>query len=347
MWENEASGVEEDDCEEENFHKEFNARLKKITDLLDGKVKLTPFNKPIDNSVEELFMLELKNLKNKVFTENNENFMNDKLLEENPKIFDNINKDKTGCLVGEIQNMDISEDIEIHENYYQTTKQVNRKVVLRNISSNDVMPHIIKSNDVSDTKWYNGTYFICKTCDNKFWNRKSFYTHLKNQHRVVRPTEQYLDFTSNFEELRYNCNICNTSVNYERDRIQQHLKRRHDMTIQEYEDSHTNTEPKNKCITKPFPDNSTTEENDKKTLFVPAPTKKNLKNSEQILDADKRHLPLNTSYRCPLAPCSFSCSKQGMRKQQGAVHLLQEHGVRPEDMLRAGGLRFTKIRGQE
>ena len=352
------SGIEEDGYEEEVFSTEFNARLQNIKDLLDGKLKSISINKQIDDNVEELFLIELKNLKNKLITQNNVILKYDEFEEDNTNTDDNKEEEENESLIDDVNTLKISEDSDIYKNDPCTKQRLQPNMVFKSydLPSNETNSQNLQSSYLSDSKWYNGTYYQCKPCGNHFWEKEHFQKHLKNTHRIKRLRGQYLTHSSKFEELKYNCNICNTSVNHGRKSIQQHLKKKHGWTIQDYEDSEaknhdqfkTNKELKKDSTTTQFIDESISKENKRKTQIVPKPAaKQTLRSIDQNPQADTMQLPLHNSYRCPLAPCSFSCSKQGMREQQGALHLLQEHAVRHEDMLRAGGLRFTKIRGQQ
>ena len=50
----------------------------------------------------------------------------------------------------------------------------------------------------------------------------------------------------------------------------------------------------------------------------------------EVLKFKSVRLEGDKQYRCPLAPCTFSCSREGMRAGRAAVHLTQEHRLKVE-----------------
>ena len=149
---------------------------------------------------------------------------------------------------------DKSEDKEYSEDHlWQMFEDINNKVANLdlNIENEDTVvdnDDVEKQERVADNhdqvvdekiRWFEGTFYVCKSCSKKVFGETQFKAHLKKDHSiVVKSVTEFSKYFSHFERKQYKCKICDSIYNHDYKNIYCHMKKAHRLSIQEYEQIH-------------------------------------------------------------------------------------------------------------
>merc|ERR1712129_587796 len=127
-----------------------------------------------------------------------------------------------------VMNMDIS-DTMVSKNSFEKGRMLN--------SDDSTLGITRGSNGISgDKKWYQGSFYECNSCQHIFYGREHFRNHLIKKHKIE--SESLLnisEFSNNFDEKLYSCNVCKKKVKHEFKNIYGHLRTKHSLTLLAYE----------------------------------------------------------------------------------------------------------------
>ena len=142
-------------------------------------------------------------------------------------------------------NFDQSETTVVEEKQlWEMFENIKSKILNLDLSAETQADNVVDSlGDVEETetkrRWFEGSYYICNKCDQKEYGETAFKVHLKRNHGVVGKSIRDLsDFYSNYVKKHYSCKVCNTSITHDYSRLYQHLKRKHFISIVDYERDH-------------------------------------------------------------------------------------------------------------
>ena len=217
-----------------------------------------------------------------------------------------------------------------------------------------------RSPSIEGKRWYDGTYYRCEECDVIQFGDTAFRSHLKKEHGMtVRQSGELRKYSSDFEELIYTCQVCQTSVDHAFKPIYDHLKRSHSLSLAEYQSEYEKKDKnKSKVINKSSlskvenEDLKRISESDDEcevileklvTRTAPAPV---IKTEPVALDSQRK-----TQYYCPLMDpllkktnCGFFTDKKGMKSGLAAKHLASVHKIRRTNEMKPEEYTFRKVK---
>jgi len=299
--------------DENCFMERFNVKIQDIKDLLEGKLEPIETTEEVDNDIDNSLIMKIELLKNKVKTINFSKETENKTKQTSP----------TSCV---IEKANENQSIYLEHNIATKCVKVERE---EEETTN------IQRNPTKEKKWSDGSYFKCKTCSHLYWGRKHFYEHLGRVHMVSLAMSQLGEFASSYEEQEYQCRVCLAGLPHERPAISKHMASRHGLTMLQYETEHENTQQPATTLEK-LPEKSVGEKENEPLKKVPKET-----TNKEIRTEPKGNTAAVLG--CPVAGCTFTTTRAGLRDQRAALHLKLAHGLGAKDM-RPGMYRFHKVK---
>ena len=217
----------------------------------------------------------------------------------------------------------------MHKKHGLTLKQYEHKhhpKIARNETWSEELGNVLNSREshksnsasekvgVSTEAWYNGCVVKCDTCGNRYWSFTAMRTHLHKVHSYSKP----INVASLVIKLTHiNCIICGAQLKREKGNLRTHMKKKHGLTLKQYEHKHHPKLAGNEV--------STGKENQLKSICKPEAFKKidsavTVEEPQEI----KSDMPVETWYN----GCVFKCDKcdklffttQTMRKHLQNIH---------------------------
>jgi len=139
-------------------------------------------------------------------------------------------------------SMGILEYENLYENKsYKSDDKTKRSTFLLPISSsnsskNGQSPNSSEKEGMlsSERKWNQGVLYECNTCTWKTFHKSSVQDHLLKLHKIEMKKHEIANYIT-FEEKKYSCKICKTQVSHSSANIYQHIRKRHNMSVEVYE----------------------------------------------------------------------------------------------------------------
>merc|ERR1719312_403446 len=142
-------------------------------------------------------------------------------------------------------NFDQSESVIVEEKQlWDMFENIKSKILNLDLSAETQADNVVDTlgdveENVSKRRWFEGSYFICQKCDQKEYGETAFKVHLKRTHGVVgKSIKDISDLYSHYEKKYYNCKVCDTNITHDYSHLYQHLKRKHFISIVDYERDH-------------------------------------------------------------------------------------------------------------
>ena len=215
-------------------------------------------------------------------------------------------------------------------------------------------------------RWYDGTFYTCQECQATLYGAMAFRSHLQTDHQVhPNLLRDLLGFSSSHQEHYYTCLVCREEVDHEFKPLYDHFRRKHSMTMYQYEMEFEKKHKKN--LPKGNPSRPTTRkkfEGREKLKDIQAEKHKNFDANDEddkveiesqkllsvpptVIKTEPQVSQNKTRYYCPFLQretnCTFFTFKEGMRNGAAAAHLSQIHQIRNTDM-KPGEYTFIRVK---
>ena len=151
-----------------------------------------------------------------------------------------------------VKELNVDTDEDTNENYEKKMEKLfeslQKKILHLNLSEEGESPakipvertkerkDVVTTTSSEGKQWYDGTSYTCDQCGKTIYGGLAFKKHLKDEHNLQsKDLKNFVEFSSKHEELSYACLACKETVNHQFHSIYDHLRRKHSLSIGEYE----------------------------------------------------------------------------------------------------------------